>query len=307
MELKNLQKRSIVFLKPLSKLFNVNIATFDKNGNVIPPFYFGNEVCKIIKTNEIGCSLCDNSHRRVLTSTKIKYLINKELSKCGILRKLAKNKCVIDYCDAGLLKVLYPINDKSGDIIGYSGICGCMLEGCEDYSLNKLKSTAESMGLDGDKLLELAKNELKSLNEKEINAILEFVGNLVVSDVNLDKFFNTLNKDLTEEDYEYVSKFIADIVIPIGEITNTNLAILDENLDILFITGYYGFGDIVEFLQNNEDKITSLKEPYLYNNIITLPNMHSFHFLACVKHGSKFSINDIFEFFRYLYNIYEKL
>ncbi|AEF96583.1 PocR ligand-binding domain-containing protein [Methanotorris igneus] len=314
MELEKIQKINILVLKPISELLKANVATFDKNGKVIQPFYFGNEICKMIKTHEIGRNICQNSHKRVLNSAKLKNntvkksIIEKELSKITPIAYPddEKGPIIIDYCDAGLLKVLYPIKNN-GEIVGYTGICGCFKEGEEEYSLKKLASVSEVISVDKDKLLNLAKDEIRSLSENEIKVVLELVKNMIKYDIDFKKLSACLSKkELSEEDEEYILKFLEYFVLPTAEIINSNLMFFDNELNALFVMDYDKFSFVMEQMDYNKDRIRKLDKPlFLEQEKMFIIPIHKLYLVGTISENNKYTTEEIKKFVYVIYQYFQ--
>ncbi|EHP84880.1 PocR ligand-binding domain-containing protein [Methanotorris formicicus] len=314
MDLERIQKINILILKPISRLLKANVATFNKEGEVIEPFYFGNEVCRMIKSHKVGESICQDSHKMVLNSVKLKN----NMVKKGIIEKRPpkitnfedeQEDIIVDYCNAGLLKVLYPIKNDEGEIVGYTGICGCFKEGYEKYSLKKLSTISKILGFDEEEFLNLAKSEIKSLSEKDIKAILELVKNMIKHNIDLKELYTCLSKEeLGEEDEECILKFIECFIHPMGEFIGSNLVIFDDRFNALFVMDYDGFSFIMEHVGSNKDKIKKLKEPlFLKQERIFIIPMYELYLIGTINENCKYTTEEIKEFVYVIYQYYKSI
>ena len=82
-----------------------------------------------IKTGNCGY-ICSESHFNFFTQIKVR--------KVGIIEEKIKEEYLIGLCLANLTKSFIPIIEENR-VICYVGICGCLMEGSEDYAYKKLQ------------------------------------------------------------------------------------------------------------------------------------------------------------------------
>jgi ligand-binding sensor protein len=139
--------------KEINRRSGLNSSVFDVNGIRISDFQkWPNRLCPAIKANSKGQSfICAVAHMNIAAQAK------------------QTGKAVIEECDAGLFKVIYPVFVKN-EFLGAVGGCGLLLDDSEPdtYLINKIT------GIDEDNLEELSRG-IERRSRSEIEILAEFM------------------------------------------------------------------------------------------------------------------------------------
>ena len=131
----------------------LNASVFDVNGIRISDFQvWPNSLCPAIKANDKGQSyICAVAHMNLAVQAK------------------QTGKAVIEECDAGLFKVVYPVFAED-NFLGVVGGCGLLLDDSEPdtYLINKIT------GIDEENLEELS-HGIERRSRTEIEKLAQYI------------------------------------------------------------------------------------------------------------------------------------
>ena len=139
--------------KDINRRSGLNASVFDINGIRISDFKkWANSLCPTIKANVKGQSfICAVAHMNIAAQAK------------------QTGKAVIEECDAGLFKVVYPVFVE-GEFLGVVGGCGMLLDNAETeiFLINKITD------IDNEKLAELSKG-ISRKSRKEVEELAQYL------------------------------------------------------------------------------------------------------------------------------------
>ncbi len=139
--------------KEINRRSDLNASVFDIKGIRISDFQkWPNRLCPFIKANARGQSfICAVAHMNLAAQAQ------------------QTGKAVIEECDAGLFKVVYPVFAK-GEFLGVVGGCGLLLDDSETdtFLINKITD------IDEEKLEELS-NGIGRKSRTEIEELAQFL------------------------------------------------------------------------------------------------------------------------------------
>ena len=139
--------------KEIYKRSGLNSNVFDVNGIRISDFQkWPNRLCPTIKANDKGQSfICAVAHMNLAAQAK------------------QTGKAVIEECDAGLFKVVYPVSVQ-GEFLGVVAGCGLLLDDSETdtFLINKVTD------IDEEKLEELS-NGIERRSRTEIEKLAQYM------------------------------------------------------------------------------------------------------------------------------------
>lgn len=139
--------------KEINRRSDLNASVFDINGIRISDFQkWPNNLCPTIKANAKGQSfICAVAHMNLAAQAR------------------QTGKAVIEECDAGLFKVVYPVF-AHGEFLGVVGGCGLLLDDSETdtFLINKITD------IDEEKLEELS-NDIGRKSRTEIEELAQFL------------------------------------------------------------------------------------------------------------------------------------
>ena len=139
--------------KEINRRSDLNASVFDIKGIRISDFQkWPNRLCPVIKANAKGQSfICAVAHMNLAAQAQ------------------QTGKAVIEECDAGLFKVIYPVFAQ-GEFLGVVGGCGLLLDDSETdtFLINKITD------IDEEKLEELS-NGIGRKSRTEIEELAQYI------------------------------------------------------------------------------------------------------------------------------------
>lgn len=143
----------IDFEKEINKRSNLNACVFDAEGNRITGFKeWANRLCPAIKSTDNGQQfICSAAHQVIALQAK------------------RTGKPVVEFCDAGLIKIAVPIF-VYGNFMGVAGGCGLLGEtgDVETYAVHK------ATGIDLEEVEQLAEG-IDRIESEQINSTIAYI------------------------------------------------------------------------------------------------------------------------------------